>query len=156
MQFKILALTAGALLWSASAASAAVVTNPLHLRSRPTVHSSVVATMPAGTYVRIIDCLGGWCRVAWRGVHGFANVHYLAAGGPAVEPAPVVVEEPPPVYVAPEPVFSFGFGFGSGWHHHHWFGHHGFHHGFHHASFHHGFHHNGFHHGGFHHSDHHH
>jgi uncharacterized protein YraI len=152
MQFKTLALMAGALLWSASAASAAVVTNPLHLRSRPTAHSRVVATMPAGTYVRIIDCLGGWCRVAWRGVHGFANVHYLAAGGPVVEPPPVVVEEPPPVYVAPEPVFSFGFGFGSGWHHHHWYGHHGFHHhGFHHASFHHGFHHNGFHH-----SDHHH
>jgi hypothetical protein len=48
MRLKHLALAAGALLVSASAASAAIVTNDLNLRNRPTTQSAVIDTMAAG------------------------------------------------------------------------------------------------------------
>ena len=48
MRLKTLALAAGALMLSAGAASAAVVTNDLNLRSGPGTNYQVVDTMPAG------------------------------------------------------------------------------------------------------------
>ena len=71
-----------------------------------------------------------WCRVAWRGIEGFASASYLAGG------ERVYAYEPAPVYVAPPPVVSFGYGWGPRWRDHwggrdrgHWgYGRHGCHH----------------------------
>lgn len=113
MRLKHLVLAAGALLISASAAGAAVVTNDLNLRAGPTTRSPVIDTMPAGAYVNILSCSGSWCRVAWRGTVGYASASYLAGGG--------AYAYSPPVYVAP-PAVSFGFSFGDRprWRHRHW------------------------------------
>lgn len=119
MHLKHLSLAAGLLLASAGAAMAspAVVTNDLNLRSGPGTRYAVVATMPAGATVNVMNCGGAWCRVSWGDAVGFASRSYLGNGGPG--PAYVVV--PPPVVYAPPPVFAFGFGWGGGWHHwHHW------------------------------------
>jgi len=112
MRKKHLALAAGALLLSVSTAGAAVVTNDLNLRSRPTTASRVIDTMPAGAHVDVLGCAGSWCRVDWRGRVGYASASYLARGGRAYA-------YQPPVYVAPPPVVRFGFRFGNGprWHH---------------------------------------
>lgn len=113
MRLKTLALAAGALMLSAGAASAAVVTNDLNLRSGPGTNYQVVDTMPAGARVNVLSCTGGWCRVDWRGEVGFASSSYLGGGDPIYAAAP-------PVYLAPPPVVSFGFGIGPRWHHRHW------------------------------------
>jgi uncharacterized protein YraI len=107
MRLKHLALAVSALLVSASAASAAIVTNDLNLRNRPTTRSAVIDTMPAGARVGVLGCRGSWCRVEWRGLIGYASASYLARGGGAYAYAP-------PVYLAPPPVVSFGIQFGSG------------------------------------------
>lgn len=120
MQIKKFVFAAGILLVSASAAAAAVVTNPLNLRSGPGTRYSVITTMPPGARVDVLSCGGSWCRVAWRGAEGFASANYLAGGG-------AYAYEPAPVYVAPPPVVRFGFGWsGPRWHHrghHRWHGH---------------------------------
>ncbi len=124
MIVRTLISAAGALLLSAGLASAATVSNDLNLRSGPGTGYRVIDTMPAGAYVNVIGCSGSWCRVNWHGRVGYASASYLGSGRGYYAP--------PPVYVAPPPVVSFGFGFGSGprWHHnrHHWRGwHHRYH-----------------------------
>jgi uncharacterized protein YraI len=124
------ALAAGVLLVSVSTAAAAIVTNPLNLRRGPGTGFGVITTMPPGARVDVIECGGDWCRVAWRGIDGFASAGYLAGGSAyAYAPAPVYVAPPPPVV-------SFGFGWSPRWRGHwdgggrgHWnHGHHGRHH----------------------------
>lgn len=117
MRLKHFALAAGVLLASMSIAAADTVTNPLNLRSGPGTGYGVIATMPPGSHVDVLECGGGWCRVAWRGIEGFASTRYLAGDGAyAYGPAPVYVE-PPPVYVVPPPpVVSYGWG--PGWRDH--------------------------------------
>jgi uncharacterized protein YraI len=132
MRLKQFALAAGVLLVSASTAAAAVVTNPLNLRRGPGVGYRVIAAMPPGTRVDVIECGGNWCRVAWRGIEGFASASYLAGGGVyAYAPGSYYAYEPAPYYdYGLGPVFGFGFGFGSGgWRHggHGWHGGHGGH-----------------------------
>ncbi|HWK98105.1 MAG TPA: SH3 domain-containing protein [Pseudolabrys sp.] len=106
MKLRTLAIAAGAFLLSGGLAAAATVTNDLNLRSGPGTGYRVIGTMPAGSYVDVIDCSGSWCRVNWGGAEGYASASYLAGGGsPVYAPAPVY---------APPPVVSFGFGFGSG------------------------------------------
>ena len=114
MQIKHLALAAGLLLISAGAASAApaLVTGDLNLRSGPGTNFRVITVLPGGATVNVVDCGGGWCRVAWRGGDGFASRSYLDLGGPRYAAAP-----PPRVYVAPPPVVTFGFGVGPRWGH---------------------------------------
>lgn len=82
MRLKYLALAAGALLLSASAASAAVVINPLHLRTGPSINNRVITTMPAGDHVNINYCTSGWCRVWFRGQSGWAAANYLGRSYP--------------------------------------------------------------------------
>jgi uncharacterized protein YraI len=109
MRLKHFALAAGVLLVSASTATAAIVTNPLNLRRGPGTGFGVITTMPPGARVDVIECGGDWCRVAWRGIEGFASASYLASGG-------AYAYAPPPVYVAPPaPVISFGYGWGPRW-----------------------------------------
>jgi uncharacterized protein YraI len=130
MRLKQFALAAGILLVSASTAAAATVTNPLNLRRGPGTGFGVITTMPPGAHVDVLECGGAWCRVAWRGIEGFANASYLAGG------EPVYAYGPAPVYVAPPPVVSFGYNWGPRWRGH-WgggsyghsnYGHHGHHH----------------------------
>lgn len=108
MRLKHFALAAGVLLASASIAAADTVTNPLNLRDGPGTGYGIIATMPPGSYVDVLECGGGWCRVAWRGIEGFASASYLAPGGG-------YAYAPPPVYVAPPPVVSFGYSWGPRW-----------------------------------------
>jgi len=115
MRLKILSLAAGALLLSAGAASAAVVTNNLNLRSGPGTHYRVIDTMPAGAHVAVLSCGGAWCRVNWHGTIGFAGASYLAGGRAAYAAAPRAYVAPGPHYYRPAPVIRFGFGWG-GWH----------------------------------------
>jgi uncharacterized protein YraI len=103
MRLKLFALAAGILLASASIAAADIVTNPLNLRRGPGAGFGIIATMPPGSHVRVLECGGDWCRVVWHGIEGFASASYLAESGP------VYAYEPPPVYVAPPPpIVSFG------------------------------------------------
>ncbi len=114
MRMKQFALAAGVLLLSASTVAAATVTNPLNLRRGPGTGFGVIATMPAGSHVDVLECGGGWCRVAWRGIEGFASSGYIA-------PGEAFAYAPPPVYYAPPPpVISFGFGWSSGPRWHNW------------------------------------
>jgi uncharacterized protein YraI len=106
MRLKHLALAAAVLLASAGAAAAATITGDLNLRRGPGTDFGVIETMPAGAHVRVLECGGGWCRVAWRGIEGFASASYIAEGGP------VYGYGPAPVYVAPPPVIGLGFGWG--------------------------------------------
>lgn len=140
MRMKYLALAAGALLISGGAASAATVTNPLHLRTGPSTHYRVVATMPAGAHVRIRNCAGSWCRVDFRGETGWASANYLGHGRRAYRAryyrarpayrayaqAPAYYDEGPGFGIGFGPAgFGFGVGPGYGWRHHRgWYGYH--------------------------------
>jgi uncharacterized protein YraI len=124
MRLKTLALAAGALMLSAGAASAAIVTGDLNLRTGPGTNYRVIDVMPAGARVNVLSCTGSWCRVGFRGEVGFASAGYLGRGAPVYAPAP-------PVYVAPPPVLTFGFGIGPRWRHRHWHHRHWRHHRWH-------------------------
>jgi len=125
MRLKQFALAAGIVLVSVSTAAAAIVTSPLNLRRGPGTGFGVITAMPPGARVDVLECGGAWCRVAWRGIEGFASASYLAGGGGAYAyaPAPYYAYEPAPYYdYAPGPVVSFGFGFGGGGWRHGWHG----------------------------------
>lgn len=59
-----------------SAASAAVVTRDLNVRSGPGTNYRVIGTLPAGTRVDVGGCRGNWCRAAG----GWVSASYLAGG----------------------------------------------------------------------------
>jgi uncharacterized protein YraI len=128
IRFKSLLLGAGAaLILSAGAASAAVVTNPLNLRSGPGTGYPVIATMPAGAHVAILNCRSAWCQIDWRGAQGYASRSYLASGGGYAYTRPYYYEPDyaygyygGPYYdYGYGPSFSFGFGGYHHYHHHH-------------------------------------
>jgi hypothetical protein len=86
----------------------AVVTASVNLRSGPGTDSDVIATIPAGSTVRVADC-SEWCAVTWNGHGGYAIARNL---GPAAlrqaRPYPVQPGydgdyelEPPVIYGAP-------------------------------------------------------
>ena len=125
MKFKSAIIGGALLLGSAGVASAAVVEGDLNLRTGPSTSYSIIDTMPAGANVDILSCTGSWCRVAFRGIEGYASASYLGGGGGGA-----VYAAAPPVVVAP-PVVGFSIGFG-GWRHHGWH-HHGWHRGWHHG-----------------------
>ncbi len=150
MRMKYLALAGAALMLSAGTASAAVVTGGLNLRSGPGTNHRVINTMPAGAHVRILNCSGSWCRVAFRGERGWASANYLTGHrrytarryyrGRRYVARRYYYRRAYPYYGAgwgpnsyayePDyayaPGFSIGFGFGGGWpgwyhgYRHHW------------------------------------
>ena len=83
MQKKAFSLAVGALLLSAGAVSAATLTDNLNLRSGPGLRYDVIGAMPAGSDVRVMGCIGSWCRVAWNDQTGYASRRFITSGGPA-------------------------------------------------------------------------
>ena len=68
----------------------AVVLADLNLRSGIGVGNPVVAVMPAGALVGVVQCQGAplWCYVSYQGVFGWAYASYLGLQGPTVAPPP--------------------------------------------------------------------
>src|SRR5262249_21641118 len=61
--------------------SAAVIAN-VNLRSGPGTDQEVIATIPAGSRVRVESCTGEWCEVTWNGQSGYAIARNLSSGAP--------------------------------------------------------------------------
>lgn len=102
---KSLALAAISLSLLAGAASAAPVTSPVNVRSGPSVKWPVIATIPAGADVQVLQCGGGWkrdwCKVSFGSVSGYVAAGVLAPSGNNVEIAPVVTTELANLYKGP-------------------------------------------------------
>ena len=90
----------------AAAADSAVTTAIVNLRNGPGTDHAVLARVPAGARVEIIDCGGGWCEAEWDGRAGFVNESFLdrEAGLPtragSWQPGNALTEwgEPFPIY----------------------------------------------------------
>jgi hypothetical protein len=52
----------------------------VNLRRGPDTDSEIVATIPAGSAVRVGECDGEWCEVTWNGRSGFAIARNLNLG----------------------------------------------------------------------------
>ena len=129
MSLKSNLLKAGALgaaitALSIGAASAAVATASVNVRTGPSTSYRVVDTLSPGQYVRVVGESGGWCRVTSEGPDGWVSCAYLSDDHVRVRPF---------YRSAPSIGFSFGFGTpGPGYpygmdpwprhddHHHHW------------------------------------
>jgi hypothetical protein len=66
---------------SGRAKSAAVISN-VNLRSGPGTDQEIIATIPAGSRVRVDGCTGEWCEVTWNGQSGYAIARNLSIGAP--------------------------------------------------------------------------
>lgn len=102
---QALRLAALAAAFAASAALAAPVTSPANVRSGPSTKWPVVATIPAGADVQVLNCGGGWkrdwCRVSYGGMKGYVAAGVLAPAGKNVVVAPVVTTELANLYKGP-------------------------------------------------------
>ncbi|GLI92974.1 SH3 domain-containing protein [Methylocystis echinoides] len=89
----------------ATAAFAAPVSSPANLRSGPYPRSPVIATIPAGADVTVLNCGGGWrrdwCKVAYGQTKGYVAAGVLAPSGNNVIIAPVVTTELANLYKGP-------------------------------------------------------
>ncbi len=94
---------------AASAALAAPVTSAATVRSGPSAKWPVIATLPAGTDVTVLNCGGGWkrdwCRVQAGGVKGFVDAGVLAGEGNNVVVAAVVTNNDVNMYKGPGPSY---------------------------------------------------
>ncbi|WP_442753790.1 SH3 domain-containing protein [Methylocystis sp. JAN1] len=91
---------------TAGAALAAPVTSPANVRSGPSAKWPVIAVIPAGADVRVLNCGGGWkrdwCRVAYGQTKGYVAAGVLApSGANNVVVAPVVTTELANIYKGP-------------------------------------------------------
>ena len=100
MQKKTFSFAVGALLLSAGAVSAATLTDNLNLRSGPGLRYDVIGAVPAGSDVRVMNCVGSWCRVAWNDTQGYVSRRFISRGGP------VYAASPTTGYIAPR----YGYG----------------------------------------------
>ncbi len=101
--FRLAALSTA---MAASAAMASPVTSPANLRYGPYKNSGVMATIPAGADVTVLNCGGGWrrdwCKVAYGGMKGYVAAGVLApSGANNVVVAPVVTTELANLYKGP-------------------------------------------------------
>jgi uncharacterized protein YraI len=101
---KIMGFAAAAVLFGSSA-FADPVTSPANVRSGPSPKWPVVATLPAGTDVTVVDCGAGWkrdwCEVQAGSVHGFVAAGVLGTQGNNVLIAPVVTNNQVAIYKGP-------------------------------------------------------
>lgn len=76
------AIVAGAMLVPgvAAAATAAIVTTNLNIRSGPGTGYQAFASIPAGSRVTVFGCATGynWCDIDWAGNRGWVSGNYLA------------------------------------------------------------------------------
>jgi hypothetical protein len=62
------------------AGGSTVVSAKVNLRSGPGTDSEILATIPAGSTVRVGPCEGEWCAVTWNGQNGYAIARNLNLG----------------------------------------------------------------------------
>lgn len=91
---------------AAGAALAAPVTSPVNVRSGPSARWPVIAIIPEGADVQVLNCGGGWkrdwCRVAYGNTKGYIAAGALApSGANKVIVAPVVTTELANMYKGP-------------------------------------------------------
>jgi uncharacterized protein YraI len=78
---KLGLLAAGILVPGAAyAATSAIATTDLNMRTGPSTGYEVVDVIPDGGHVTVYGCVGGysWCDVSWNGYRGWASGNYLA------------------------------------------------------------------------------
>ncbi|WP_108680918.1 SH3 domain-containing protein [Methyloceanibacter sp. wino2] len=75
-----LVLGAGVLAMDTAQATEAATATALNLRDGPGTGYAKIATMPAGSPVKVKGCRDGWCGVIWRGRKGYASQRGLALG----------------------------------------------------------------------------
>jgi hypothetical protein len=63
-------------------AKSAAVISSVNLRSGPGTDQEIIATIPAGSRVRVDGCTGEWCEVTWNGQSGYAIARNLSIGAP--------------------------------------------------------------------------
>lgn len=111
MRKSIYFLAAAALAMGfATAAVAAPVTSPATVRSGPSKKWPVIATIPAGADVQVLDCGGGWkrdwCQVRYGATTGFVAAGVLAPSGRSnVVVAPVQTLDDAKIYSGPSPKY---------------------------------------------------
>lgn len=92
---------------AAATAFAAPVSSPANVRSGPSAKWPVIATIPAGADVQVLNCGGGWkrdwCKVSYGQVSGYVAAGVLAPSGNNVVVAPVVTSELANLYKGPSP-----------------------------------------------------
>jgi uncharacterized protein YraI len=91
----------------AAAAPARVASNT-NLREGPGTEHGIVATVPGGNIVNVINCSGEWCNVTWRGRAGYLISRNLAHGTAATVVRRPVAVVGQPVVVQPAPVVVYG------------------------------------------------
>ncbi len=64
----------------AAAGPAVVTANNLNLRAGPGAGYGVLARMPHGAGVQMLDCKDDWCRIRYRGLTGYAASGHLDTG----------------------------------------------------------------------------
>lgn len=104
-------LTICALLAGALPASAGTLASPANVRSGPTTKYPVIAQIPAGTDVEVLNCGGGWkrdwCQIKSGGTTGFVAANTLAPdGNNNVEVAPVVTTAQANLHKGPGPNYK--------------------------------------------------
>ena len=78
------------------ATGSATVTEPLNLRSGPSLGNAVITVMPTGATVTLTGEYGnGYLGVTWNGMSGFAHGDWLSTGGGSTAPAPAPSEPDP-------------------------------------------------------------
>lgn len=93
-----LLLGAGVLAAGPAHATDAATATALNLRDGPGTGYAKIATMPAGSPVKVKGCRDGWCGVIWRGQKGYASQRGLALG--YAEYAELVEPEVWPIFPA--------------------------------------------------------
>ena len=84
-----------------AAATPALATHEVNMRQGPGTNYPVVATIPGGSNVEVINCYGEWCSVTWNGQSGYAVARNLDQGQGA--PPDAGGQPPPPGAGAPPP-----------------------------------------------------
>lgn len=76
---------------TASAATSAIVTADLNIRTGPGTGYQRFGTIPYGSHVTVIGCLSGysWCDVSWAGERGWVSSNYLAYRVDGYDPRPI-------------------------------------------------------------------
>jgi uncharacterized protein YraI len=71
-----------ALVASATAASASYTTSSVNMRSGPSTGYSVIRVLSRGTWVDVLWCDSGWCKVAAKGDTGYVSSRYISSTKP--------------------------------------------------------------------------